>query len=412
MTIVETGALFLIGTSTAAAAGFNFTHIGSPDDALGSEVTVATDDGNLAGGSVVALVEASPRPYARYTAVRWTPEMGIKTLPNLSDNAATQTTSVRSYVAVRDLTADGSKLLFNSHTTSDVRRATAVCSPDGSNIFELTTLPGGEKITIGNQISDGGAVIFGYDIDVVVNRTSRWTAATGFEVLALPAPYNRSAPAQGAISTDGAVSAGAMFTYDADFNQTASQAYWWTAAEGVKGIGYLPGHDRSNALDLSADGSVVLGSSSNSTTSASELFLWKDGAMTSLGYPHEGNPGDYFVAAAAMNSDVRVVTVAQEHSFCPLGCETEQNYISYIMNPENGYYVEFREAVAKARGTSAIKGWRDFYINGVTDDGNTVYGNAVGPGGKFEGFIGVPAHDGRADTPPEHFDTVAGRLCR
>lgn len=63
------------------------------------------------------------------------------------------------------------------------------------------------------------------------------------------------------------------------------QAYHWTPGNGMVGIGFLPGGTYSTAEGLSADGSVVVGTS-QSTERSREAFRWTEsGGMQGLGGP-------------------------------------------------------------------------------------------------------------------------------
>jgi probable HAF family extracellular repeat protein len=83
--------------------------------------------------------------------------------------------------------------------------------------------------------------------------------------------------------------------------QTAGEAFRWTQAGGMTGLGFLPGHDRSWATGVSADGSVVVGFSGGWTGNA---FRWtQTGGMVDLGYP----AGGVWSRAQAVSADGSVV---------------------------------------------------------------------------------------------------------
>ena len=82
------------------------------------------------------------------------------------------------------------------------------------------------------------------------------------------------------------------------------EAYRWTRADGMVGLGYLDETHFSNALGVSADGSVVVGSSSSSP--GFQAFLWTaNSGMVGLG----DIPGGFFESGAeacSANGDVIV----------------------------------------------------------------------------------------------------------
>jgi hypothetical protein len=59
------------------------------------------------------------------------------------------------------------------------------------------------------------------------------------------------------------------------FGPEPSEAFRWTAAEGMVGLGFLPGHNLSEALGVSTDGSVIVGYDAPSRDSPlAEAFIW------------------------------------------------------------------------------------------------------------------------------------------
>jgi len=82
------------------------------------------------------------------------------------------------------------------------------------------------------------------------------------------------------VSADGSVVVGDS---DSDLNSIISEAFRWTQATGMVGLGYLPGGELfSSASGVSADGSVVVGSSY--TANGNEAFRWTQATgMVELG---------------------------------------------------------------------------------------------------------------------------------
>jgi autotransporter-associated beta strand protein/probable HAF family extracellular repeat protein len=112
-------------------------------------------------------------------------------------------------------------------------------------------------------ISGYGAVIVG-DVENRLlsgnpdSQAFRWTSATGMVGLGfLPGD---TISAAFAASRDGSVVVGYSGTLSHD------QAFRWTASSGMVGLGFLPGGTISNATGVSADGSVVVGNSSAAGT--------------------------------------------------------------------------------------------------------------------------------------------------
>jgi probable HAF family extracellular repeat protein len=80
------------------------------------------------------------------------------------------------------------------------------------------------------------------------------------------------------VSVDGSVVVG----------DSGQQAFRWTQSGGIAGLGFLSGQTSSSAVDVSANGSVVVGSSSNPGNE--QAFRWtQSGGMAGLGYLSVGS---------------------------------------------------------------------------------------------------------------------------
>jgi probable HAF family extracellular repeat protein len=131
-----------------------------------------------------------------------------------------------------------------------------------TGMVSLGDLPGGgNDDSAATGVSADGAVVVGYGEGTDSRRqTIRWTAATGMVGLGLlPEADGGSARA---VSADGSVVVGANAFETTPQNPftTTLQAFRWAAAEGMVGLGDLPGgRFFSEAYDVSADGSAVVG---------------------------------------------------------------------------------------------------------------------------------------------------------
>lgn len=93
------------------------------------------------------------------------------------------------------------------------------------------------------------------------------------------------------VSSDGSVVVG----------KSTNQAYRWTESDGMSGLGFLGSGTSSIANAISSDGAVVVGQSSNGL--ANEAFRWENDAMTGLGFLGSGTVS----SANAVSSDGSVV---------------------------------------------------------------------------------------------------------
>lgn len=125
------------------------------------------------------------------------------------------------------------------------------------------------------SVSADGSVVVGTASTAGAVEAFRWTAAEGMIGLGdLPGGNHRSLGNR--VSADGSTVVG-----EGDTGQY--HAYRWTAEEGMVDLGWFPGHpDISCACGVSGDGSIVVGRAS--TGSHSEAFRWtEDGGMVPLG---------------------------------------------------------------------------------------------------------------------------------
>ena len=118
-------------------------------------------------------------------------------------------------------------------------------------ITNLGNTPDGDQ-TFGISLSGDGSTVVGSaeNTSTFVGRAFRWTAGTGAQDIG-PGDATLSSTAAGA-NADGSIVVGSS-------GNSTSEAFRWTAATGAVGIGQLPGGIVSIANQVSASGSVVVG---------------------------------------------------------------------------------------------------------------------------------------------------------
>ncbi len=143
--------------------------------------------------------------------------------------------------------------------------------------------------------------------NVTANTAFRWTQSGGMISLGtLPGDFGSIAYAA---SFDGSVIVGSStasppYFFSSTHPQTrGSEAFRWTQANGMVALGYLPGDTISEALDVSADGSVVVGDSSGNYSNGAfgypQAFRWTQASgMIGLGF----QPDDISWATAELIS--------------------------------------------------------------------------------------------------------------
>jgi uncharacterized membrane protein len=159
---------------------------------------------------------------------------------------------------------------------------------------------------------------------------------------------------------------------------TAPQAFRWTEAGGMIGIGDLPGGPfESHARALSSDGSDIVGS--GFSASGKEAFLWT-GATGLFGLGDL--PGGAFESLAWDISGDGSLVVGTGHS--------DLGYEAFIWDRSNGIR-NLREVLVSEYGLD-LDGWTLLSARGISADGGTIVGEGRNPSGQSESWrvSGIP----------------------
>ena len=177
-----------------------------------------------------------------------------------------------------------------------------------ASFMGLGDLPGGNFASGARGISADGLVVVGSGSSENGGEAFRWTAAEGMVGLG-DLPGGDFGSIAFGVSADGAVIVGRGSTPNNLPNSSGSrkEAFRWTAAEGMVGLGHLPGSTSiGQAFDVSADGTVIVGESGSANTVStlfgdSEAFRWTaEEGMVGLG---DLPGGDFFSEAFAISAD-------------------------------------------------------------------------------------------------------------
>src|ERR1017187_3755248 len=175
---------------------------------------------------------------------------------------------------------------------------TASCAHAAASFTNLTWFPGNNfnYNTIG--VSGDGSVVVGTSGEDTSYGNNfytafRWTAGSG--MVSVGVGYESFA---NCVSADGTVVVG---TSESNY-LSPDQAFRWTAGSGTVGLGHLPGGTYSIPGGVSADGSVIVGASGSA--SFEEAFRWTAGSgMVGLGHL----PGTTDSSVAGVSADGSVV---------------------------------------------------------------------------------------------------------
>lgn len=217
-----------------------------------------------ADGSVVA--GAYRRPDFRTEAYRW--RIG-ESIEGLGDLPGGQFNSFAS-----DVSANG-QIIVGASTTASGDEAFRWTQPTG--IVGIGDLPGGRTESTAFGVSADGSVVVGDAIGANNRREAfRWTGTTGMVGLGF-LPHGTETSTAAAVSADGSTVVGNNILPPPPGSiHSQLEAFRWTQATGIRGLGDLPGGlTQSNAVDVSADGSVVVGYGTDENL-AVRAFWWRE----------------------------------------------------------------------------------------------------------------------------------------
>ena len=219
-----------------------FTGIGFSGADNYSEVRSVTADGSKAVGTSSQFTYPNG-PFTNPRSISWTQGGGFQVLPNPPADGTTG--SSHSFITASDITPDGSWIAYRARPNGTGALVAMLGAGDGSSATPLGR--NGNLSSAAVQINDAGNILFGFGTDPNgLFQAFRWTAGGGYQQFTDPVGYDESLPAQRGTSSDGSVSVGDISNIDLDSgDETAHQAYRWTLTNGIVGLGYLPGGNRS-----------------------------------------------------------------------------------------------------------------------------------------------------------------------
>ncbi|MEQ1754692.1 MAG: autotransporter domain-containing protein [Micropepsaceae bacterium] len=210
-----------------------------------------------ANGSVI--VGASANASCHNEAFLWSASNGMVGLGTLGRSSIIEASGVNS---------DGSVVIGNIVGLNDgsVVEAVRWTTAGIVSLGGLPPAPGDPVFSQAFDVSSDGSVVVGRSASFSGERGFRWTPNGGMQDLGNLLPAGGGQQAWG-VSSDGLVIVGTTDAY--------SQAFRWTEATGMVGIGEPILGGASTALAVSADGSVIVGSiNPPSSIGGPQAFIW------------------------------------------------------------------------------------------------------------------------------------------
>jgi len=251
--------------------------------------------GTLAGGFISAafgvsadgnVIVGESESNDGLRAFIWTQVDGMKSLGTLAGGTYSRAFAV---------SGDGRVVVGTGDSDNpDIPGEEAFRWTQADGMIGLGTLEGGTSSQAWGVSADGSVVV---GISGGILRAFRWTASTG--MVSLGTLKGGLTSQAFAVSADGRVIVGQSGSTAFPDAEGFGEAFRWTKESGMVGLGALQGDMFSEALDVSADGSVIVGWSGRTADSDGEAFAWtQQGGMVGLGTLTGGSSSRAFGVSA------------------------------------------------------------------------------------------------------------------
>lgn len=333
----------------------SFQGLGHLPNGIGSEAWAVSGDGSTVVGRDYVPRTDLPYPANGPRAWRWTSTGGMEALGTLGGAESD----------AADVSADGS-VVVGSAATSDGHHAAFLWQSGMMTELALFAPPG------------TGTAAHGVSADGSVQVGQRAASTSGGGLVAFRRIPGGDVQALGDlggnyssaldVSPDGTIVVGV-----ARNSAAAQRAFRWTAPGGLQDLGTLGGAD-SIARAVSGSGSVVVGESRNRRRFW-HAFRWAGGRMRDL-----RTLGGAMSAAQDVSSDGNVVV---GHSQYDRGNATRAFHWTHRSGMR-----DLRRTLL-ARGATAVRNWTLLSATGVSADGTVIVGVGVNADGKREAYRAV-----------------------
>jgi uncharacterized membrane protein len=242
-------------------------------------------------------------------------------------------------------------------------------------LVSLGDLPGGVHASQAVNISADGTTIVGVadhvnDWPTLTGQAFRWTEADGMVGLGYTQAHHDLSHAY-SVSGDGSTIVGISLK-----NFSDGEAFAWTSGTGMVGLGDLPGHDNySVAVDVTPDGSVVVGGCS--PAGGYEAFRWTQGTgMVPLG---DLAGADHYSAAFGVSADGDTIVGVADWDGGLGGAR------AFIWDQSHG--MRDLRAVLESDYGLDLTGWSLLYANDISAGGSVIIGQGINPSGDYEAWM-------------------------
>jgi len=323
-----------------------FTGIGSLPGDVSSQASAVSADG-------LVVVGISTSVSGKAQAIRWSASQGLTGLGFMAGGTSSNARAVSAdgSVIVGDGDAkDAGMAVFRWQATTG---ATQLKALSDSSLCAAAGVSGDGKVVVGTCLTIG-------------NSAFRWTEVTGMVSLGqFGTGSNRTSNAL-AISNDASTIVGMG-------HPVLTGALLWNSVGEAFVLGLLPGDISAAATAVSRDGSTVVGYSTQSS-SHPRAFRWTP--QTGMAAIASTTDSLTDVIASSVSGDGQVI----------VGWGNTPNGESALIWDES-HGMRRLEDMLKADYQTKIAGWVLARATAISDDGRSIAGMGVNPGGNTEGWI-------------------------
>ena len=349
--------LFLVLILSSSAKAAEFIPLGTLPGYSDSAPFGVSDDGTVVAGW------GTRGGY--WQVFRWTDSTGPISLGTLPGD----TTTVIEGYGFQCLSADGSSIVGGSGEqpsgpTGPYRSSEAFLYRADSGMVSL-----GVSTDRATGVSHDGSAVIGWSGDYSTPTAFRWTQLDGATPLNLLPSYTWSVPSD--VTRDGTVVVG--LTGLEDRSDATAEIFRWTADEGMSGTGLFIADTGSPVPHVSDDGSVIAASTNVTSLANTEAFYWTQATgLVGLGWlpPPNGSMVGIHSTVRDMTPDGRVI----------VGWSGELNGpqdVKPFVWTEAGGMEDFQQVLMDRHGLgSALEGWNLISINAVSSNGQFFAGYA------------------------------------
>jgi len=296
-------------------------------------------------------------------AFRWNEQSGLTALETLPKPVSRTSDA-------RGVSGNGSIIVGHLNYDSGPVNIEAFRWTAADGVVGMGHLPGGTtKRSNALDVSTNGEVVVGWSTSQSGPQAIVWRQSTGMVGIG-DFPDGEYSSSASAVSADGDVVVGAGTT------ATGIQAFRWTSISGMTSLGNLQFDISDGAVDVSNDGTTIVGWSRGRTSFTAQAFRWNESiGMQALG---DLPGGDFNSQALCVSADGALVLGFGHRS---------TGYKAFVWDALHGMR-DLQEVLSLEYGLGAqLSNWSLTGAMDISDDGLSIVGYGSSPSGSTEAWL-------------------------